>query len=121
MNRNILRQIADIQINADRITANTSNSTEIIDFAKYNEEIKAYLLQHVKEDFILSYIREIPSVPIEDLEGNTSLRATVLGIFSGGLGFHLQQMKKLERAKEVVSILKGKYASIEFMLKNHFL
>lgn len=121
MNRNILRQIADIQIQADKITANATNSTEMIDFARYNEEVKAYLLQNVKDDFIISYVREIPSVPIEDLEGNTSLSATILGLFSGGLGFNIQQMKRLERAKEVVSILKGKYASLEFLLKNHFL
>ena len=121
MNRNILRQITDIQIQADKITANASNATEIADFARYNEEIKAYLIQHVKDEFMLNYVREIPCVPIEDIEGNTSFLATVLGLFSGGLGFNIQQMKRLERAKEVVSILKGKYASIEFLLKNHFL
>jgi hypothetical protein len=121
MNRNILRQITDIQIQADKITATPPNSSEIIDFERYNEEIKTYLIQNVKDDFILSYVREIPCVPIEDLEGNTSLLASLMGLFSGGLGFNIQHMKKLERAKEAIAIIKGKYASIEFLLKNHFL
>lgn len=120
MNRNILRQISDIQAQAERITLTKIELTQIEDFSKYNEEIKRFLLENVKDEFILNYIREIPSLNFESLETKDNLLTIIIGFFGGGLLSYYRQNQKNEEALNKVREIRGKYASAEFMLKNYF-
>jgi len=120
MTRNILRQMADIQAQAERITSTKIELSQIEDFSKYNEEIKRFLLENVNDEFILKYIREIPSLNFESLETKDNLLTIIIGFFGGGLISYYRQNQKNEEAINKVREIRGKYASAEFMLKNYF-
>ena len=119
MNRNILRQIADIQVQADRILSGKENIEQVEDFSKYNEEIKKFLLENIEDEFILKFIHEIPAVDFEELDTKNSIFATLLSFLSFGSGTWFQQKKQMDQAIESISNIKGKYASVEFMLRDY--
>lgn len=120
MTRNIVRQVADIQAQAERLTTGKTELSQIEDFSRYNEEIKSFLLENVKDDFILKYIQEIPSINFKNLDTKDNILMVFLGMISGGLGSYYRQNQKTEQALNVVREIRGKYASAEFMLKNYF-
>ncbi|UOB18936.1 hypothetical protein [Abyssalbus ytuae] len=62
MNTNIIRQILDIQTQAERLISNKADLPQIEEFAKYNDELKSFLLTKIKDNFILNYIKEIPTL-----------------------------------------------------------
>lgn len=112
--------MADIQAQAERITSTKIELSQIEDFSKYNEEIKRFLLENVNDEFILKYIREIPSLNFESLETKDNLLTIIIGFFGGGLISYYRQNQKNEEAINKVREIRGKYASAEFMLKNYF-
>src|SRR5690606_19013788 len=110
----------DIQAQAERLTSTKIEITQIEDFSKYNEEIKSFLLENVKDDFILKYIREIPCINFENFETKDSIITVLIGFLGGGLISYYRQNQKNEQALNIVREIRGKYASAEFMLKNYF-
>ena len=120
MERNILRQIADVQQQAERLISTNAEQHEIEDFSKYNEEIKSYLLENVKDNFILKRINEIPSINFNTLEIKDNFLILIFSIFSGGLAAYYRRIERTKEALAVVREIRGKYASAEFMLKNYF-
>jgi len=119
MNRNILRQITDIKIQAEKIISGKTNLGEIEEFSKYSKEIKSFLIANVEDEFILKYIHEIPQLNIDDLDEKNSILSTVFSYISFGASSIYKQNKRLEQAIEYVIEIRGKYASIEFMLKDY--
>ncbi len=120
MNRNILRQITDIQVQADRILTSKGSFEQIEEFSIYNEEIKKFLVDNVKDEFILQFIHEIPIVNYEELDSKNSILAIIFNFISFGTGSIFQRNKKMDQALESVAEIRGKYASMEFMLKDYF-
>lgn len=119
--RNILRQITDIQVQADRLIKSQANLTEIEDFAKYSYELKNFLIKNVQDDFIMKYVNDIPTLDLDEKsEVELGFMYGVLYFFGGILGVYSIEQKKKARALDTIRDIKGKYASAEFMLKNYF-
>ena len=119
--RNVLRQIIDIQVQAERLIKEESDLTDIENFAKYSYELKSFLNENVGDDFILKYINEIPILDLDDLgETENGWVFTMLFFFGGLLGVYSLQQRKKAQALNIIRDIKGKYASAEFMLKNYF-
>ncbi len=55
MNNSILRQVTDIQVQADRLIKEKVSLEQISQFAQYSDEIKSFLLSIIKDDFVLNY------------------------------------------------------------------
>ena len=116
----ILRQLKDIQVQAENLERDHVELSDFDDFGKYSNEIKAYLLSTETDEFVLGLINEIPELDTSQLKGKDR------GIFSwialiasiAGSSIISDHQKKLE-AIEIVRTIKGKYASIEFILKNN--
>lgn len=119
--RNILRQITDIQVQADRLIKGQADLTEIEDFAKYSYELKTFLTRNIQDDFIQKYVKDIPILDLDEESQDADGFINNLLYFFGGLfgAYSIEQRKKAE-ALDVIRDIKGKYASAEFMLKNYF-
>ena len=118
-----LRQIQDIQVQAERLISNKANLDQIAEFSKYSDEIKFYLMENIDDEEILSYVRDIPTFEIEESE----LEKTAEGIFAGilsiasyGLAGYFRNQRARDKALDVVRDIRSKYASIEFMCRNYF-
>lgn len=112
----------DIQAQADRLIKTKANLVEIEQFAKYNDEIKSYLLANIEDDFVLKYVKEIPDLNIDEFETKAGLSTVILILissFSGGIALY-NERRIASKALRTIRDIKGKYASAEFMLKNYF-
>ncbi|WP_299548117.1 hypothetical protein [Seonamhaeicola sp.] len=117
--KNIIRQIIDIQAQAERLIRTEASMAEIEQFAQYNDEIKSFLINNIDDDFVLKYVKEIPNLNIEEIETRTGLITVLLSLFVGGIAIY-NERRKSQKALNTIRDIKGKYASAEFMLKNYF-
>lgn len=119
----LFRQLKDIQYQAEKLLSGTPEEGEIEQFNHYNEDLKAYLLGHVKEEEIRTLILAIPT--ISDVESETiSMRTSVLvavGVITLGLLplylSYVAGMRRNQLIQSNIQTARGKYASIEFLLK----
>ncbi len=120
MNNSILRQVTDIQVQADRLIKEKVSLEQIEQFGQYSDEIKTFLLNHIEDEFILNYINEIPNLDLS-AESKTTGIIDLLAMFFGGIGgSYYREKRKIDSAKESIKDIRNKYASSEFMLKNYF-
>ncbi|WP_299433239.1 hypothetical protein [uncultured Aquimarina sp.] len=120
MKNNILRQITDIQVQADRLISEKANLEEIEQFSQYSQEIKTFLLNTVKDEFVKKYVLEIPDLDL-DSPKNSSKAKSIIAIIIGGIGgSYYNEKRKIDEALDTLKDIRNKYASAEFMLKNYF-
>tara|TARA_R110002051_G_scaffold321291_1_gene408555 strand:+ start:113 stop:472 length:360 start_codon:yes stop_codon:yes gene_type:complete len=117
MNRNIIRQVIDIQSQAERLISQNAEETDIELFSQYNRELKSFLISNIKDEFVLNYIKEIPDLNMMDLESESGFFERLIALFSNG--YSSDRMKN-DRALDIIREIKNKYASSEFMIKNYF-
>ncbi|MFD1062641.1 hypothetical protein ACFQ1Q_05235 [Winogradskyella litorisediminis] len=117
---NILRQIKDIQVQAARLINRKSNLQEIEEFSNYSAEIKSFLLKNIEDKFILGHIHQIPDLSLDETNSNSRIFDVLAFSFDFGLGIYSRDKRKAEKALKKINDIQGKYASIEFMLKNYF-
>ena len=118
--RNIIRQITDIQNQAERLIKLKSSLVEIEKFADYSSEIKLFLIKYIDEDFILKHVHEIPDLNLHESDSKPGLFDLIIYSFNFGLGAYSKERRKADKALKTVRDIRGKYASLEFMLKNYF-
>lgn len=117
MKTNILRQVKDIQYQADKILNGKPSITDVKNFGKYSQEIKKSLIETVDIPMVIELINDIPEFDIPDFDVRTGFLALILPKFFGPWYY---ENSVVEEAKSDVRIALGKYASIEFILKNNF-
>lgn len=119
-NISILRQVIDLQAQAERLIRTGGNMPEIEEFAKYNEMVKSYLLNNISDDFILKYVNTIPSLKINDIETKSNLFIIVISLISGSSATTYKERDKIERALKHIKVISEKYSSYEVMIRNYF-
>lgn len=112
----ILRQLKDIQVQADNLSTN-SDVGHFNAFGQYAREIKTYVLAHYKDDFTQKLAEEIPDLDTSKIQVKYAWWIPLIAIFSGGAGFLKDHAAKKE-ALEIAQTVKAKCASIEFVLRN---
>lgn len=117
MNANVFRQIKDIQYQADKLFNNTSTTIDIENFAKYSDELKQYLLKNVDEAEILKHIHLIPEIRENAINVKKGIISLIIPTF---LMHWYHERSYVEESKNTIHQIKGKYASIEFLLKNYY-
>ena len=90
--------------------------SDIVNFSKYSDELKKYLLDIDVDPLIKKMILEIPEVQLEKVSPEFGIWALVPSIFS----YWFIERSKINNAQSTISAVVGKYASIEFMLKGYF-
>jgi hypothetical protein len=116
----IVRQVIDLQAQAERLIRTGGNMPEIEAFSQYNEEIKIYLLDHINDEFVLNYIKTIPSLDIDAIETKSGILTIIFGLFSGGSFAAYNEKHKIEVALEQIKEISNKYSSYEMMIRNSF-
>ena len=116
----ITRQVKDLQAQAERLIRTGGNMPEIESFSKYNEEIKTYLFTHIHDDFVLNYIKTIPSLNLDNSETKTGILTVVISLFFGGSVTAYHERNKIEQALKQIKEISNKYSSCEMMIRNCF-
>jgi hypothetical protein len=111
----ILRQLKDIQNQGDKLIKGSPSMSDIRDFARYSSEIQNYLHSLEIDPAIRNLICDIPDVTLDDLSPITGIWALLPSVFS----YWFIERSRIEQALTIVSIAVGKYASVEFLLKNY--
>ena len=117
MSQNTLRQIKDIQVQADKIINRPVSLADIKNFKNYSEEIKNYLLANIQTPEIRKYIFEIPEII---LEVKATGKDTWLRLLPTSAALWMEERRIIREARTTIRTIQGKYASIEFLLKNYF-
>lgn len=112
---NILRQLKEIQIQADYILNEDAFSIEKLKiFFKFSEDINSAIIATIANDLVLSLIKEI-----QDAEFTEILKSSkVVELFGFDFFGLFKNHPKLFFVKDLIFFLKSKYASIELLLKN---
>lgn len=67
LNQQALRQINDIQIQANKLLHGNPSEESLVEFSVFNEELKHYLKQHLSDTECQKLLLEIPIIlDVED-------------------------------------------------------
>src|SRR5688500_15875655 len=94
MDRKILRQIKDLQVQAEHLIKVKPIPTleELEAYSKYSEETRSFLLAHVDETMILEHVKQIPNIErvwnesVVSKEVAKSMMESIVSLFVGGMG-----------------------------------
>lgn len=111
---NLKRQLQDILNQSERILSTKCTVEDIRAFGKYSEELKAYLSEHIQDDFVLERANSIPKIDLNPAKS----KANYLAAFTGIFGTLFVERNQVNQGKEQVRAIRDKYSSIEFLLRN---
>jgi vesicle coat complex subunit len=117
---NQLRQIRDIQIQADRICSGRASLDQVEEFGKYSRELKQHLSTHIHDEFVQKLITEIPDLEsaMNGKDVGSGLLDGVLLLLGTAIPLLSSEARKVDRAKSVIKEIQGKYSSIGLVLQN---
>ncbi len=111
--RLLLRQLRDVQAQADKIVSGESSQESIETFAQYSRELKDYVLTHVDSDEIRRHTSDIPDVNYARVMVSwwqfIIMPAWWIAMYN--------DYRSRERAIEDIVTVKGKYATLELMVR----
>lgn len=123
MTSTIFRQLKDIQLQAEKLLSGTPTEDELLLFSRYNEELKSYLLNNIQDAEIRDLILDIPNIIEikEEVKSNPLIMLILLGIITLGVSAlyisYATTLRKIKLIQDNIQIARGKYASIEFLLR----
>lgn len=122
-NQTVYRQLTDIQLQAKKLVSGNPEDEELMAFRNYNEDLKHYLLINTEDEEIRSLINEIPdALYVQEETSSIPLYAIIilalltLGLFAIYI-HHLTGMRRTRLIQQNIHTIRGKYASIEFLMK----
>lgn len=121
MNPNTRRQIRDIQFRAEHLINSNATIIDIEEFDQYNEELKKYLLDNLKESDLIERVRQIPKA-LDETDSQLATRSilsTFFAMFAPGLVTYFQEGQKIKNSKDALRDIRGAYASLEFFMRDH--
>ncbi|MBI3221416.1 MAG: hypothetical protein HYZ44_18035 [Bacteroidetes bacterium] len=124
MTSSVFRQIKDIQNQAGKLIVETPSTEDIESFSQFNEEMKLYLISHVDQPEIIQHVQSIPNVfDVEDeANGLPEFLMILLAIVTIGISHlyfqHLAHVRRINLIRDQIHVVKGKYATLEFLLKS---
>lgn len=120
MNPNARRQIKDIQVRAEHLMDGSPTMDDIEEFDQYNEELKKYLIDNLKELELIERVKRIPKV-LEESNGHvvaTGVLSAFFAMFASGVVTYFQEKRRIENCKDSIREARGAYATIEFFIRN---
>lgn len=111
--RLLLRQLKDIQAQADKILSGENSSETIETFARYSTELKAYISKNVDSPEIKSYLSELPEINY----ARTEIKLwQYLILPSWWISAYKDYQAKNKTIGEI-NVVKGKYATLELLVR----
>lgn len=112
MEKNLLRQLKDIQILANSMLTQELTHEKIEYFYKYSEEIQLYIKNNINDELVSKLISEVPNKEFLDVIRSTK----AVEVFDFDL-IGLFTKSENNVAETLINISKDKYASIEILLQ----
>jgi hypothetical protein len=112
----LLRQISDIISQADQINIDNAKST-VKPFSKFNDELKSYITENIRDQTILNLVNEIPNLH-EEIKTDKSFNSFFIGIITDGNSSFLETAESSENTMSKIREIKGKYSSIETLIRH---
>ena len=111
--RLLLRQIKDIQAQADKIVTGKDSNEMIETFAKYSSELRSYISKNIESEEIKSYLTELPEINYS----RTKIKLwQYLILPSWWISLYKDYQAKNEAIEEI-NFVKGKYAPLELLIR----
>lgn len=111
--RLLLRQLKDIQAQADKIAKGEDSNEAIETFAHYSNELNNYIAKNVESEEIRSYLRELPMINYS----RTKIKLwQYLILPSWWISLYKEYQAKKETIQEINSA-RGKYATLELLIR----
>ena len=111
--RLLLRQLKDIQAQADKILTGENSNEAIETFARYSIELKDYILKNVEAQEIKTYLTDLPAINYKRSEVKLW---QYLILPSWWITLYKDYQAKNRTIAEIGSV-KGKYATLELLVK----
>lgn len=111
--RLLLRQLKDIQAQADKILTGENSNEAIETFARYSGELKGYILKNIDSAEIRSYVAELPEINYSRSEIKLW---QYLILPSWWITLYKDYQAKNNTIAEIRSV-RGKYATLELLVK----
>jgi hypothetical protein len=122
MTAGLFRQLTDIQKQAARLSSGNFSIEDMTMFERYNEELKRFILTNTEDPDVIHLTHEIPNVLDVQKEAKKPLILIILlALISLGVSVllisYVSDMRRNKLIQQNIQIARGKYASIEFLMK----
>ena len=114
---NLSRQLIDIQHQAEKIVNGNPSVTVIEDFSRYSEELRDFVRKHVDVAQALELLEEIPVIEPFTLRARDGWVAFLI---PSAVWLIYQERSYVATAVEKVRTCRGKFASLEFLVRNSY-
>jgi hypothetical protein len=114
--RMLLRQLKDVQAQANKILSGDDSEEAIENFSKYSIEMKSYILKNVESQEIKSYMAELPEIKYSASKVKLWEYFVLFILPTWWITLYRNYQAK-SKAKEEINIVKGKYATLELLIK----
>jgi hypothetical protein len=111
--RLLLRQLKDIQAQAEKILTGENSNEAIESFAKYSSELKSYIFKNVDSQQIRSYLSELPEINYS----RTEIKLWQYLILPSWWISMYNDYQAKNKTIEEINLVKGKYATLELLVK----
>lgn len=111
--RLLIRQLKDIQSQADKISNGENSSENIEAFARYSIELKGYIEKNIESQQIKSYLNELPDISYSKL--NVKLWQYLI-LPSWWVSSYRDYQAKNQAVREINQV-RGKYATLELLVR----
>jgi len=111
--RLLMRQIKDIQSQADNILSGNKSNEKIECFERYSIELKEYVAKKVSNERIKSFIAEIPNVNYS----RTKVKLWQYLVLPAWWYLLYKDYLARDRTLDEINSIRGKYAHLELLVR----
>jgi hypothetical protein len=113
--RLLLRQLKDIQAQAEKVTTGEDSDTDIENFSRYSSELKEYISKNVSSAEIRSYLNDLPEINYT----RSDIKLWHYFIFPMALIEFYQEYHERNRVIQEINHAKSKYATLELLVRGY--
>lgn len=111
--RLLIRQLKDIQSQADKISSGESSSENIEAFARYSIELKSYIAKNIESQQIKSYLSQLPDINYS----KTNIKLWQYLILPSWWVSSYRDYQAKNQAILEINQVRGKYATLELLVR----
>ena len=111
--RLLLRQLRDIQAQADKILTGENSNETIETFARYSGELKGYISKNIASPEVKSYLNELPDINYS----RAQIKLWQYLILPSWWISAYKDYQAKNRTIEEINLVKGKCANLELLVR----
>jgi hypothetical protein len=109
----VLRQIKDIQAQADKVLSGDKSEEAIRSFIRYSDDLKAYIAKNITDDKVRTRAEEIPDI---DFSGSSVQLWMLLILPAWWYTLYHDYIGKKKVLEEIAAV-RGMYAHLELFVR----